>query len=80
MIRTEATVSEDVAATPDRVRAFYTDLDSIRLVHPLVVSVRSIDRAETADGYIQTYLVSDRIPLWDRSGCAPVMLPRLLSR
>lgn len=63
MTRCEATLSEDVAAPPDRVRAFYVDLDSIKLVHPLVVSVRSTDRAETADGYVQTYRVTDRIPL-----------------
>ena len=63
MIRTEATLSEDVAAPPDRVRAFYVDLDSIKLVHPLVVSVRSAGRSETADGYVQTYRVTDRIPL-----------------
>lgn len=63
MTRTEATLSEDVEAPPDKVRAFYTDLDSIKLVHPLVVSVRTIDRRETRDGYLQTYRVGDRIPL-----------------
>lgn len=67
--RTEATVCDDVAAPPGDVRAFYTDLDNITLVHPLVVSVRSIGRDETADGYVQTYRVSDRIPL------GPVRLP-----
>jgi hypothetical protein len=60
--RTETTLSEDVEASPADVRAFYTDLDSIRLVHPLVVSVRSLDRRETTDGYVQTYRVGDRIP------------------
>lgn len=63
LTRTEITLSEDIAAPPDEVRTFYTDLDSIKLVHPLVVSVRSIDRSETAGGYVQTYRVVDRIPL-----------------
>lgn len=63
MTRTEVKLSEDVGAPPDTVRAFYTDLDTITLVHPLVVSVRTIDRSETADGYLQTYRVGDRIPL-----------------
>ena len=48
---------------PDDVRGFYTDLDNIKLVHPLVVSVRTVARSETADGYVQTYRVGDRIPL-----------------
>ena len=39
------------------------DLDNIKLVHPLVVSVRSYRTDETADGYGQTYRVTDRIPL-----------------
>ena len=59
----ERTLTEDVAAPPDRVREFYVDLDNIRLVHPLVVSVRTIARNDTADGYAQTYRVVDRIPL-----------------
>ena len=49
--------------SPDDVRGFYADLDNISCVHPLVVSVRTVDRSETADGYVQTYRVSDRIPL-----------------
>lgn len=53
----------DVPGPPDDVRAFYTDLDNIKLVHPLVVSVRTVDRSETSDGYVQTYRVGDRIPL-----------------
>ncbi|HEX2285838.1 MAG TPA: SRPBCC family protein [Mycobacterium sp.] len=44
-------------------RAFYTDLDNIKTVHPLVVSVRRTARIETTDGYQQTYRVTDRIPL-----------------
>lgn len=61
--RVERTLAEDVPGPPDDVRAFYTDLDNIKLVHPLVVSVRTVDRSETADGYVQTYRVSDRVPL-----------------
>jgi Polyketide cyclase / dehydrase and lipid transport len=61
--RAERTLTEDVPAPPERVRGFYTDLHNIKLVHPLVVSVRSTSRHETADGYVQTYRVRDRIPL-----------------
>lgn len=61
--RVERTLNEDVPGPPGDVRAFYADLDNIKLVHPLVVSVRTVDRSETADGYVQTYRVSDRIPL-----------------
>jgi hypothetical protein len=60
----ERTLSEVVPAAPDEVRAFYVDLDNIRLVHPLVVSVRTITRREMPDGYVQVYRVRDRIPLW----------------
>jgi hypothetical protein len=61
--RVERTLSEDVPGPPGDVRAFYADLDNIKLVHPLVESVRTVDRSETADGYEQTYRVVDRIPL-----------------
>jgi hypothetical protein len=57
------TLAEEIPAAPDRVREFYVDLNNIRLVHPLVVSVRTVGRTETADGYVQTYRVTDRIPL-----------------
>jgi hypothetical protein len=60
---TEKTLSEDVPAPPDRVRDFYVDLDNIKLVHPLIVSVQAISRTETPDGYLQSYRVVDRIPL-----------------
>lgn len=60
---TECTLTEDVPEAPDRVRQFYVDLENIRLVHPLVVSVRTIARVDTADGYVQTYRVTDRIPM-----------------
>ena len=57
------TLTEEVPGAPDEVRDFYVDLDNIKVVHPLVVSVQTISRAETADGYVQTYRVRDRIPL-----------------
>jgi hypothetical protein len=57
------TLSEDVPAPPERVRDFYVDLDNIKLVHPLIVSVRATDRSQTPDGYRQSYRVVDRIPL-----------------
>lgn len=59
----ERTLTEDVAAPPGRVREFYVDLDNIRLVHPLVVSVQTISRTDTPNGYMQTCRVQDRIPL-----------------
>ena len=61
--RTEKTLSEDVPAPPDEVRDFYVDLDNIKLVHPLIVSVQTISRTEGPDGYRQSYRVKDRIPL-----------------
>jgi hypothetical protein len=39
------------------------DLDNIKIVHPLVVSVQILSRSESTDGYQQTYRVRDRIPL-----------------
>jgi len=33
------------------------------LIHPLVVSVRTIDRSDADGGYDQTYRVTDRIPM-----------------
>jgi len=63
----ELTLSEEVAAPPDRVRDFYVDLDNMRLVHPLVVAVRTVARTGTAAGDVQTYRVSDRIPLGRRT-------------
>jgi hypothetical protein len=63
IITAERTLTEEVPATPDQVRDFYVDLNNIKVVHPLVVSVRTISRSETEDGYQQTYRVRDRIPL-----------------
>jgi len=59
----QRTLTEEVPAPPDEVRDFYTHLDNMTIVHPLVVSVRTTARTETADGYVQTYRVKDRIPL-----------------
>jgi hypothetical protein len=60
----DRTLHEDVPAPPAEVRGFYTDLENMKLVHPLVVSVRRGARREEADGYLQDYRVADRIPLW----------------
>ena len=62
-------LAEDVPASPDDVRAFYVDLDNIKTVHPLVVSVQRTKRTELVDGYCQSYRVKDRIPL------GPLTLP-----
>ncbi|MDF3339880.1 SRPBCC family protein [Mycolicibacterium septicum] len=56
-------VSGEVPAPPEQVRAFYVDLDNISQVHPLVQWVRSTSRMDLADGYRQDYQVRDRIPL-----------------
>jgi len=57
------TLTDEIPAPPDKVRDFYVDLDNIKVVHPLVVSVQTISRSQTPDGYQQTYRVHDRIPL-----------------
>lgn len=59
----ERTLTEEVPAPPDAVRDFYVDLNNIKLVHPLIVSVEALPRSETANGYLQSYRVVDRIPL-----------------
>lgn len=59
----ERTMTEEVPAPPDEVRDFYVDLDNIKVVHPLIVSVVALSRTETPDGYLQSYRVIDRIPL-----------------
>ena len=59
----QRTLSEEVPAPPGDVRDFYVDLDNIKLVHPLIVSVEALSRTETPDGYLQSYRVRDRIPL-----------------
>jgi hypothetical protein len=63
MARAERTVTEEIPAPPDEVRDFYVNLDNIKQVHPLVVALRTTDRRQTADGYVQTYRVQDRIPM-----------------
>ena len=59
----ERTLTEEVPAPPEVVRDFYVDLNNIKLVHPLIVSVETLSRTETPDGYPQSYRVVDRIPL-----------------
>ncbi|MDT5011692.1 MAG: hypothetical protein QOH57_3309 [Mycobacterium sp.] len=61
--RAERTLDQVVPAPVQDVRDFYVDLDKIKLVHPLVVSVRTVARTERPDGYEQTYEIRDRIPL-----------------
>jgi hypothetical protein len=63
MAHAERTVSDEVPAPPEAVRDFYVDLDNIKIVHPLIVSVEKESRVETPDGYRQSYRVVDRIPL-----------------
>lgn len=61
---TDHTLSELIPAEPAVVRAFYVDLVNIKVVHPLVVSVRPVRRRDTpGGGYLQVYRVQDRIPL-----------------
>ena len=62
-VKADRTLSERVPAPPDAVRDFYVDLNNIRLVHPLIVSVETLSRSETPQGYQQSYRVVDRIPL-----------------
>ena len=44
------TLTEEIPATPDKVRDFYVDLDNIKVVHPLVVSVRDTLSTDTISG------------------------------
>ncbi len=61
--RAERTLTEEVPALPDDVRDFYVDLDNIKLVHPLIVSVEELSRSDEADGYRQSYRVVDQVKL-----------------
>jgi hypothetical protein len=62
--RDERTLTQDVPGPPDAVRDYYVDLDNIKPVHPLIVSVETTSRTRTPDGgYRQAYRVRDRIPL-----------------
>ncbi|KAA0108122.1 SRPBCC family protein [Mycolicibacterium sp. P1-5] len=56
-------VSAEVPGAPDAVRAHYVDLNNIKDVHPLVVSVETLSHTTTDDGYVHVYRVRDRIPL-----------------
>jgi hypothetical protein len=56
-------VGEDIPGAPDEVRAHYVDLNNIKDVHPLVVSVETLSRTATDDGYVHVYRVRDRIPM-----------------
>ena len=38
-------------------------MDNIKVIHPLIVSVDTLSRSQTPDGYLQSYRVIDRIPL-----------------
>lgn len=62
-IHADRTLSEHVPAPPAAVRDFYVDLDNVKLVHPLIVSVETLSRSETPGGYQQSYRVVDRIPV-----------------
>lgn len=44
----ERTLVEHVPAPSEAVRNFYVDLDNIKLVHPLIVSVQAVTRCITA--------------------------------
>ncbi|OBH11286.1 SRPBCC family protein [Mycobacterium sp. E1747] len=59
----ERTLTEEVPAPPAEVRDFYVDLDNIKLVHPLIVSVEMLARGESPDGVTLSYRVRDRIAL-----------------
>ncbi len=59
----ERTISEEIPAPADAVRDFYVDLDNIKDLHPLVVSVDILSHDQGVDGYQKTYRVRDRIPL-----------------
>lgn len=63
LTRVERMLTEEIPAPPNEVRDFYVDLNNIKRVHPLVVAVNETGRHQTADGYVQTYRVRDRIPL-----------------
>jgi hypothetical protein len=59
--RVERTLTDDVPAPPAVVRDFYVDLDSLQVVHPLVVSVTELSREDLESGYRQRYQVVDRL-------------------
>lgn len=65
----ERVVSDVVPAPPEVVRAFYVDLDNLTLLHPFLVSVRTVSRSAKPSGYQQTYLIRENIPV------GPIQLP-----
>lgn len=67
--RSEHEITEDVPAAPDVVQTFYADLDNLKQLHPLIVSVRRVAHSETPEGYRRIYRVRDRIPI------GPLALP-----
>jgi len=62
-VHTERTMTDDVPAPPEQVRDFYIDLNNIRLVHPLIVSVELVSSSQSGDGFDRTYRVVDRVPV-----------------
>lgn len=65
----EHRLTETVPAAPTVVRDFYTDLGNLKSLHPFLVSVRTLQRTTTAEGYRETYEIRERIPL------GPLTLP-----
>jgi hypothetical protein len=65
-VSTQHTISEVIPAAPDVVRDFYVDLDNLRTLHPLIVTVQRTARTVGPDGYVSDYRVQDRIPF----GCS----------
>lgn len=62
IVESERTVTEVVAASPRAVRDLYVDLDNLKVVHPLIVSIRELSRDDLAGGgYRQSYRVVDRV-------------------
>ncbi len=62
-VHTERTMSDDVPAPPEQVRDFYVDLNNIRAVHPLIVSVELVSSGQTGGGFERIYRVVDRVPV-----------------
>jgi hypothetical protein len=63
IVRADRTVTEVVPAPPEVVRSFYVNLDNLKLLHPFLVSVRTMSHYDGAHGYRQTYRVRENVPL-----------------
>lgn len=63
MSSVERTLAQEIPGPPAEVRAVYVDLDNIAEFHPLVISVRTLARRATDDGYEQVYRITDVVPL-----------------